>query len=70
MNKKNFDEKNVIDYLNEGKEDNEKIQYSEINNIKESIWKNLEKLLIGKIDWTKYHNEKMTTSLYLNQNKN
>jgi len=70
LNKKYFDEKNFIDYLNEGKEDSEKIQYSEINNIKESIRKNLEKLLIGKIDWTKYHNEKITTSLYLNQNKN
>ena len=70
MNKKYFDEKNFIDYLNEGKEDNEKIQYSEINNIKETIRKNLEKLLIGKIYWTKYHNEKMTTLLYLNQNKN
>jgi len=70
LNKKYFDEKNFIDYLNEGKEDNEKIQYSEINNIKETIRKNLEKLLIGKIDWTKYHNEKKTTSLYLNQNKN
>jgi hypothetical protein len=70
LNKKLFDEKNFIDYLNEGKEDNEKIQYSEVNNIKESIRKNLEKILIGKIDWTKYHNEKMTTSLYLNQNKN
>lgn len=70
LNKKYFDEKNFIDYLNEGKEDNEKIKYSEINNIKETIRKNLEKLLIGKIDWTKYHNEKMTTSLYLNQNKN
>lgn len=70
LNKKYSDEKNFIDYLNEGKEDNEKIKYSEINNIKETIRKNLEKLLIGKIDWTKYHNEKMTTSLYLNQNKN
>jgi len=70
LNKNYFDEKNFIDYLNEGKEVNEKVQYSEINDIKESIRKNLEKLLIGKIDWTKYHNEKIITSLYLNQNKN
>jgi len=50
LNKKYFDEKNFIDYLNEGKEVNEEVQYSEINNIKESLRKNLEKLLIGKID--------------------
>ena len=62
--------KDFMNFLNTQKVNEEKRDYEEVTNIIHSIRNNLAKLIgNNKIDLTKYHKDKITTFLYLKQNK-
>ncbi len=61
--------KGFIDYLNKDKSEEEKKDYSEAKDLLVIIRNDLEKLLSKKISWTNYDWKKLSSLLFLKQNK-
>ena len=61
--------KGFIDYLNKDKSEEEKKDYSEAKDLLAIIRNDLEKLLSIKISWTNYDWKKLSSLLFLKQNK-
>jgi len=59
----------LINFFNKDRVDSEKIEYEEKEILINSIRKTLEKLVLNQIDWLTFSRGKITSLLYLKQNK-
>ena len=59
----------LIDYLNKDKKEEEKINHSDADAVFNTIKHNLEKLVNKEIEWMNYSYEKLSSLLFLKQNK-
>ena len=66
---KDFYLRGLINFFNKDRVDSEKIEYEEKEVLINSIRKTLEKLVLNPIDWLAFSRGKITSLLYLKQNK-